>query len=128
MGYLLDTNVAIALRDHDSRIIDSVAELGEDLSLSIISRIELENGVCKDAALTAVRKRRVMEIYATLEMLPFDSRCADAYESILMACGYSRRKLLDRMIAAQALVHELTLVTLNGKDFIDIPNLKLLAC
>ena len=39
--------------------------------------------------------------------------------------GYSRRKLLDRMIAAQALVHRATLVTLNEDDFRDIPGLHL---
>jgi tRNA(fMet)-specific endonuclease VapC len=40
--------------------------------------------------------------------------------------GYSRRKVLDRMIAAQALVDEATLVTRNGDDFRDIPGLTLL--
>ena len=33
----------------------------------------------------------------------------------------SRRKLLDRMIAAQALVHRATLVTFNPDDFSDVP-------
>ena len=39
--------------------------------------------------------------------------------------GYSRRKLLDRMIAAQALIHRATLVTRNPDDFRDIPGLRL---
>jgi predicted nucleic acid-binding protein len=39
----------------------------------------------------------------------------------------SRRKLLDRMIAAQALVHRATLVTLNASDFRDVPGLELLS-
>jgi hypothetical protein len=37
--------------------------------------------------------------------------------------GYSRRKLFDRMIAAQALVHRATLVTFNPDDFSDVPGL-----
>jgi predicted nucleic acid-binding protein len=42
--------------------------------------------------------------------------------SYVASAGYSRRKLLDRMIAAQALVHRATLVTFNP-DFSDVPGL-----
>lgn len=49
----------------------------------------------------------------------------DAYGRIVAHAGYSRRKLLDRMIAAQALVHRAALVTLNADDFTDVPGLKL---
>jgi predicted nucleic acid-binding protein len=52
---------------------------------------------------------------------------ADAYRMIVEAAGYSRRKLLDRMIAAQALVHRAKLVTQNPNDFQDVPGLGLLA-
>jgi predicted nucleic acid-binding protein len=59
--------------------------------------------------------------------LAFDEAAADAYAGIVAHAGYSRRKLLDRMIAAQALVHRSTLVTLNAADFADIPALTVLA-
>jgi tRNA(fMet)-specific endonuclease VapC len=39
--------------------------------------------------------------------------------------GVSRSRTLDRMIAATPLVHGLTLVTQNGKDFADVPGLEL---
>lgn len=42
------------------------------------------------------------------------------------ATDFSRRRIIDRMIAAQALLHDATLVTMNGEDFKDIPGLKLL--
>ena len=51
---------------------------------------------------------------------------AQAYRKIVETCGFSRRKVLDRMIAAQAITAGATLVTRNGDDFRDIPNLILL--
>ena len=57
---------------------------------------------------------------ATLPVLAFDETAADAYRRIVEAVGYSRGKLLDRMIAAQALVHRATLVTLNAGDLRDV--------
>ena len=60
-------------------------------------------------------------------MVAFDASCAHAYRTIAEAVGYSRRKLLDPMIAAQALAYDATLVTFNGDDFSDVPGLQLLA-
>ena len=64
---------------------------------------------------------------AALPVLAFDDTAADAYRQIVEAVGDSRRKLLDRMIAAQALVHRATLVTLNADAFRDVPGLELLS-
>ena len=36
--------------------------------------------------------------------------------------------LLDRMVAAQALVHRATIVTTNADDFRDMPGLRIAAC
>ena len=44
----------------------------------------------------------------------------------MQARGYSLAKQLDRMIAAQALVHHAILITRNGADFRDVPGLRLL--
>ena len=64
---------------------------------------------------------------ATLPVLGFDDVAADAYRQIVEAVGYSRRQLLDRMIAAQALVHRAMLVTMNAAGFRDVPGLELLS-
>jgi predicted nucleic acid-binding protein len=126
VSYLLDTNVAIHLRDGDGDILAKVVALQGAVLLSVVSRVELEGGVYRDAAQAHVRRPRLDAILEVLPVLAFDDAAADAYRTIVEAAGYSRRKLLDRMIAAQALVHRATLVTMNGADFQDVPGLSLL--
>ena len=126
MSYLLDTNVAIHLRDGNADIIAKVVALQGAVQLSIISRVELEGGVYRDPDQAHLRRPRLDAILDILPILAFDDAAADAYRIIVEAAGYSRRKLLDRMIAAQALVHRATLVTMNGADFHDVPGLSLL--
>ena len=124
MGFLLDTSVAIDLRD-SGRLLGRLAELGERPCLSAISRVELENGVYRDPQWTAVRRATLDVMLAEFATLDFDGPAITAYRQILEAVGYSRRKTLDRMIAATGIVHGMTLVTLNGDDFRDVPGLSL---
>ena len=126
MAFLLDTNVAIHLRDGDGEIAGKIAALQGAVLLSIVSRVELEGGVYRDRSQSGLRRRRLDLILSGLPVLAFDDAAADAYRAIVEAAGDSRRKLLDRMIAAQALVHRATLVTCNGDDFNDIAGLELL--
>jgi predicted nucleic acid-binding protein len=125
--YLLDTNVAIHLRDGDEAVTSQVAALEGAILLSVISRVALEGGVYRDPAQAGIRRPRLDAVLAALPVLAFDDTAADAYRQIVEAVGYSRRKPLDRMIAAQALVHRATLVTLNASDFRDVPGLELLS-
>jgi predicted nucleic acid-binding protein len=127
LAFLLDTNIAIHLRDGDEAVTARVAALEGGILLSVISRVELEGGVYRDPARAGVRRPRLDAILAALPVLAFDDAAADAYRQIVEVVGYSRRKLLDRMIAAQALVHRTTLVTLNRGDFLDVPGLDLLS-
>jgi predicted nucleic acid-binding protein len=124
---MLDTNVAIHLRDDDAATLARVSALAGDVLLSVVTRIELENGIHSDAARGAIRRSRLDRMLATLPVVAFNEEAADAYGRILNAVGYSRRKVFDRMIAAQAIVHRATLITLNADDFRDVPGLDLLA-
>ncbi len=127
MAFLLDTNVAIHLRDGAPRIARQVAALQGAVLMSIITRVELEGGVHREPAHAPVRRARLDAMVSAIPALAFDDQAAEAYGAIVASAGYSRRKLLDRMIAAQALVHRATLVTLNPDDFTDVPSLSLLA-
>ena len=127
MAFLLDTDVAIHLRDGDPETTNRIAALDDALLMSIVTRVELEGGVYRDPVHTAVRRARLDAILAAVPTLAFDDAAAEAYGAIVAGAGYSRRQLLDRMIAAQALVHRATLITRNSGDYADIPKLALLA-
>ena len=124
MAYLLDTNVAIHLRDGDAAVTARVGALDGAVLLSIVTRVELEGGVHRDPAHATVRRARLNAMLAALPTLALDDAAADAYGAIVARAGCSRRKLLDRMIAAQALVHRATLVTMNAGDFSDVAGLQ----
>lgn len=126
MAFLLDTNVAIHLRDREPVITAKVSGLSPPIVLSIITRVELDGGVYSDPGRSALRRTRLDVVFETARVLSFDEADADAYRGIVEREGYSRRRVFDRMIAAQALVHRATLVTCNGDDFRDIPGLELL--
>ncbi len=124
MAFLIDTNVAIHLRDGDPKILARTAKLDDAVLMSVVTRVELEGGVYRAPEFSAVRRARLDTMLAAIPVLAFDEEAAIAYGGIVAHAGYSRRKLLDRMIAAQALVHRSTLITMNGADFGDIPDLR----
>lgn len=62
-------------------------------------------------------------MYEELDVLPFTGREAGIYRRIVEQLGFSRSRIIDRMIAAQAIVAGATLATLNPRDFRSIPGL-----
>ena len=121
MTILLDTSVAIPVRDGDPAVLSRLAKLEETLAVSIVTVVELQGGLAMDDS--AVRRARLDLLLRELRVLAFGQREAAAYGGIVMKAGYSRRKVLDRMIAAQAMTAGATLVTLNPGDFRDIEGL-----
>lgn len=112
------------MREGDVRIIRRSAELPDSALLSILSVVELEGGVSAAPERSAMRRTKLDEIYDAVEILPFEWDDAAAYRQIVETCGFSRAKIIYRLIAAQALVVGATVATLNPRDFRGIPVLK----
>jgi tRNA(fMet)-specific endonuclease VapC len=125
LKYLLDTGAAILLRDDDPMSKVALAKLGSIPAISAISQVELEGGVYARPEMMRQRRVRLDALLRAMEIVNFNSDTAKIYGQIVAACGYNRRKIIDRMIAATAVVHDLTLITTNGDDFADIDGLKL---
>ncbi|HEX5237761.1 MAG TPA: PIN domain-containing protein [Sphingomicrobium sp.] len=123
MPILLDTSVAIAILDGAAPVTESKRNEGEAAFLSIISRVELTPGIYSDGQRNHSRASRLESFLREVELLPFSDAEADAYEEIIARSGFSRRLVIDRMIAATALANGLLLATLNERDFRNIPGL-----
>jgi len=122
---LFDTSVVIALRDGDPLIKQRAGRLSSVALLSILSVVELEGGMGLPVVDKHKRRAALDAMYELLDVLPFGVPEAAAYSRIVDVLGFSRSKVIDRMIAAQALVSNARLATLNPRDFRNIPGLTL---
>jgi tRNA(fMet)-specific endonuclease VapC len=121
----LDTDVAIALRDAHPATLRLFEALPEVPVISMITRIELENGVNSEPAGERRRRRLLDRLLETIAVEMFTHADILAYGAIIYNVGYERRTTLDRLIAAQSIARDATLITRNGRDFRRIEGLKL---
>jgi tRNA(fMet)-specific endonuclease VapC len=126
LSYLLDTSIAIHLRERQSHIVQKFELLSEPPFISVVTQVELEGGIYAPQADAEGRREAVDALLEILPAIPFDAHTATLYGHIIARSGFNRRKLVDRMIAATALAHDLTLITANGSDFADIEGLTLM--
>jgi tRNA(fMet)-specific endonuclease VapC len=122
---LIDSNIAVHLLAANAEVGDRIAAMTSLPCISAVSRAELEGGVYRvDVDSTIEDRRRALdEFVRRVTILDFTADVAAVYGRIAAAAGYSRRKILDRMIAATALHHGLGFATFNARDFRDIPGL-----
>lgn len=121
----IDTDVAISLRDKEPDTRHRLAELGRIPVISVMTRIELENGVNKAPAAAAYRRRALDRMLETISVELFTPADILAYGAIVHDLGYDRRTTLDRLIAAQAISRDARLITRNRRDFERIHGLRL---
>jgi tRNA(fMet)-specific endonuclease VapC len=118
MKYLLDSNIIIYLTmNANSNVVRRAAECDEgDLVTSSVALAEVAFGSINQ------QPPPIEQLQAFVEEVPvldFDFKAALAYASLPF-----KRGSFDRLIAAHALSHGLTVVTHNEKHFADVPGLK----
>jgi tRNA(fMet)-specific endonuclease VapC len=123
--FLLDTNIAIHLRDGLEPALRKMEEHRGALAISALSLAELQRAVVKAPESWAARKVRLEAMLSTIPVLAFDRAAAEAYGAIIAQIGIARGRDYDRMIAGHAIATGRALVTANTADFIDIPGLRL---
>lgn len=126
--YLLDTNVLSEARkgqraDHGvRRFFRDVVRARSDVFLSVVTIGELRRGIDlirhrgdEDQALRLERWfYSILEHYAD-SILVFDVEVAQVWGKLRVPHPHD---VLDKQIAATALIHDLTVVTRNMKDFV----------
>ena len=76
MAYLIDTNIAVHARDGTEAVLDKLAEHDGSVLLSALSLAELQRGLYKYPAHTALRRLRLDVLLQHLPILPFDAAAA----------------------------------------------------
>ena len=120
---LCDTNIFIEIyRRNDkvrSIVIDTIGY--ENIVISDVTRAELFYGALNKSELQLIRKD--ISKIPVLHIDPFISKMAvDIVEKF---CLSHKTDLEDALIAATAISHHIELFTLNVKDFVFIPEIKL---
>lgn len=114
--------MAVELIADSTRVVDRTRSIDGQF-LSVVSRVELEAGVYRAGKPDPIIRSRLDALIQRVEEIDFTVREVSAYSSIIAVIGFSRRLVVDRMIAATAIANDLALATLNPRDFRDVPGL-----
>jgi predicted nucleic acid-binding protein len=119
---LVDTNIIIEVYKANNTIRNIIEDLGWlNIAVSDIVRAELFRGAKNKKELINI----IEDIYE-LTTLPIEPQISEmAVEFIKKYCLSHNLEIPDALIAATAIYHNMELFTLNVKDFIFIPKIKL---
>jgi tRNA(fMet)-specific endonuclease VapC len=126
MSYLLDTNIVSAHLRRPSGLTHRFIQHSGRLSIPTLVLAELYAWAHGRDDPTPVLDK-ILHLLDDVELLGFEQESAERFGIIqtrLLRRGITVNPV-DLMIAAVALVHDLTLVTNNTKDFQNIPGLRL---
>jgi tRNA(fMet)-specific endonuclease VapC len=126
MGFLIDTNICSAHLKNARNVSGRFLQYAGSLSISAVTLGELASWALR----SKTRKHLAVldDFLNYVDVLDVDRKVGWKY-------GELNRHLLDRglpppamdlLIAATAIVHNLTLVTHNARDFVNIPGLTMI--
>lgn len=127
--YLLDTNVLseIVKPVPDARVAAKMkTHLDAGLFASEMTRYELRFGASRRADAAAFWERLQRKVVPMVQWLDVTQSIAELGGEIaaaLQRAGREAKSPVDPMLAATAIVHGLTLVTRNERDFAHVPGL-----
>ena len=131
MGYLIDTNLWIAIERGQFSAADIHAVTKQaPVYLSPVNLAEIRFGI--EMVADASQKRRAMSALRRMRRKPLlriTGETAEVFGMLAAKLAKSGRghsfRVQDLWLAAQAVQRGLTVLTVNAKDFQDIPGLKL---
>ena len=133
--YLIDTNVISELRKGRRAnpgvraFFFEVTQAEQPLFLSVVTIGELRRGIELIRHRGDTGQARRLEYWLTNLLLHYSDHLLDINADVCQTWGWLRvphpENVIDKLIAATALVHDLILVTRNERDF-QLPGLRLL--
>lgn len=125
MSYLIDTNIASAFIRGNRPIGQKFFQYGGLLTLSTVSRGELLTWAYRKRTAPRIRQG-IIESLALFQQVPVDLEIADQFAMLHaeLLDGGQPHSTFDLLIAATAMVHDLTVVTHNTVDFVRVPGLR----
>jgi predicted nucleic acid-binding protein len=126
MSFLLDADICSAHLKRGGKISNRFLQYTGRLFISTITLGELYAWALRSAA-PPKRLEGLTEMIADVHVLGVTAEVGRKYGEVQAQLLDSGKPApgMDLMIAATALVHDLTLVTHNTQDFVDIPDLRL---
>lgn len=115
-AYILDANICVYLLGGEAPALLAKIQDQE------IGRVVTSAVAYAEVLIGAVRRNAIeaaVEFFEAIPVLPFDQQAGARYPHLPF-----KRGSFDRLIAAHALSLDLTLVTNNERDFVDIPDLR----
>jgi tRNA(fMet)-specific endonuclease VapC len=126
MSHLLDTNICVAHFRRPGGLAHRFIQYSGRLHIPTVVLGELYTGAYHGSN-TIPLLQKIADLLNDVHVLDFDKACAEEFGKVrgnLLRRGVTV-PTADQMIAAVALVHDLTLVTHNTADFQRIPGLRL---